>query len=98
MIAGAETGVDLDRLATWMDQQDLPGGPITHVERLSGGMQNIPSRFRRGGGDYVLRRPPIDERAKSDETGATGDFLHGAAARLLEHAGNLIAQTQRVRE
>ncbi|MDT5291368.1 MAG: hypothetical protein QOF88_6257 [Mycobacterium sp.] len=62
------TGVDLDRLATWMDQQGLPGGPITHVERLTGGTQNILLRFRRGGNDYVLRRPPIHKRAKSDET------------------------------
>jgi aminoglycoside phosphotransferase (APT) family kinase protein len=62
------TGVDLDRLATWMDQQGLPGGPITHVERLTGGTQNILLRFRRGGNGYVLRRPPIHKRAKSDET------------------------------
>jgi aminoglycoside phosphotransferase (APT) family kinase protein len=62
------TGVDLDRLATWMDQQGLPSGPITHVERLTGGTQNILLRFRRGGNDYVLRRPPIHKRAKSDET------------------------------
>jgi aminoglycoside phosphotransferase (APT) family kinase protein len=62
------TGVDLDRLAIWMDQQGLPGGPITHVERLTGGTQNILLRFRRGGNDYVLRRPPIHKRAKSDET------------------------------
>jgi aminoglycoside phosphotransferase (APT) family kinase protein len=62
------TGVDLDRLATWMDQQGLPGGPITQVERLTGGTQNVLLRFRRGGNEYVLRRPPIHKRAKSDET------------------------------
>jgi aminoglycoside phosphotransferase (APT) family kinase protein len=62
------TGVDLDRLATWMDEQGLPSGPITHVERLTGGTQNILLRFRRNGNDYVLRRPPIHKRAKSDET------------------------------
>jgi aminoglycoside phosphotransferase (APT) family kinase protein len=66
--AEAETGVDLDRLATWMEEQGLTGGPITHVERLTGGTQNILLRFRRGGSDYVLRRPPIHKRAKSDET------------------------------
>jgi hypothetical protein len=54
-----ETGVDLDRLATWMDQQGLSSGPITDVERLTGGTQNILLRFRRGGGDDVLRRLPI---------------------------------------
>jgi aminoglycoside phosphotransferase (APT) family kinase protein len=62
------TGVDLDRLATWMDQQGLPRGAITEVERLTGGTQNILLRFCRGGNDYVLRRPPIHKRAKSDET------------------------------
>jgi aminoglycoside phosphotransferase (APT) family kinase protein len=66
--AEADTGVDLDRLATWMDGQGLPGGPIIHVERLTGGTQNILLRFRRNGNDYVLRRPPIHKRAKSDET------------------------------
>jgi aminoglycoside phosphotransferase (APT) family kinase protein len=68
MTAVSETGVDLDLLGTWMDGQGLSGGPITHVQRLTGGTQNILLKFRRGGNDYVLRRPPIHKRAKSDET------------------------------
>jgi aminoglycoside phosphotransferase (APT) family kinase protein len=61
-------GVDLDRLAGWMDDAGLPGGPILAVERLGGGTQNILLRFERGGRRYVLRRPPLHKRDNSDET------------------------------
>jgi len=61
-------GVDLELLAAWMDEQDLPRGPIRHVDRLVGGTQNILIRFERGGRDFVLRRPPLHKRANSDET------------------------------
>ena len=61
-------GVDLDRLAAWMDDAGLPPGPIEDVEPLGGGTQNVLVRFRRGGTAYVLRRPPLHKRANSDET------------------------------
>src|SRR5882757_1535683 len=51
----------------WMDEQVLHGGPITELWRLTGGTQNVVLRFRRGGQDYVLRRPPLHKRANSDE-------------------------------
>jgi len=66
--AGIEATVDLDRLAEWMDGVDLPSGPLTGVERLAGGTQNILLRFERGGERYVLRRPPLNKRDNSDET------------------------------
>jgi aminoglycoside phosphotransferase (APT) family kinase protein len=64
----AVPGVDLERLAAWMDAQGLPRGPIEGVEPLGGGTQNILLRLERGGRAYVLRRPPLHKRANSDET------------------------------
>jgi aminoglycoside phosphotransferase (APT) family kinase protein len=61
-------GVDLRRLAEWMDDQGLPQGEISGVTRLGGGTQNILLRFERGGRAYVLRRPPLHKRRNSDET------------------------------
>jgi aminoglycoside phosphotransferase (APT) family kinase protein len=66
--AGAVPGVDLGRLAAWMDDQGLPAGPITAVERLAGGTQNVLVRFDRGGLRFVLRRPPVHKRPDSDRT------------------------------
>ena len=50
--------VDLDRVASWMDGRGLGRGPITDVELIAGGTQNVLVRFRRDGREYVLRRPP----------------------------------------
>jgi aminoglycoside phosphotransferase (APT) family kinase protein len=61
-------GVDLDRLAAWMDGEGLPGGPVRVVQRLGGGTQNILLLLERGGERYVLRRPPLHKRDGSDET------------------------------
>lgn len=61
-------GVDLDRLAAWMDGQGLGSGPLTDVTRLGGGTQNVLLRFTRSDRSYVLRRPPLSKRANSDET------------------------------
>jgi aminoglycoside phosphotransferase (APT) family kinase protein len=61
-------GVDLERLAAWMDAQGLPRGPIERATRLGGGTQNVLLRFERGGRAYVLRRPPLHKRENSDET------------------------------
>ena len=51
-----------------MDEQGLASGPITDVEELGGGTQNILLRFRRGGDGFVLRHPPPHKRDNSDET------------------------------
>jgi aminoglycoside phosphotransferase (APT) family kinase protein len=59
--------VDFDVLATWMDGQDLPRGPITDAELLGGGTQNVLLRFHRGGEAYVLRRGPKHLRPASNE-------------------------------
>lgn len=60
--------VDLDALRGWMDDRGLGSGPLTEVERLEGGTQNVLLRFRRAGEAYVLRHPPEHKRANSDET------------------------------
>ncbi|HLU73361.1 MAG TPA: phosphotransferase family protein [Nonomuraea sp.] len=61
------SAVDLDELGAWMDEQGLPGGPITEAEPVAGGTQNVMVRFERGGVPYILRRPPRHARAKSNE-------------------------------
>lgn len=61
-------GVDLGRLAAWMDIEGLGSGPITDVVALGGGTQNVLLRLVRDGRSYVLRRPPLHKRANSDET------------------------------
>jgi aminoglycoside phosphotransferase (APT) family kinase protein len=51
-----------------MDDQGLGAGPLSEVELLAGGTQNILLRFTRSGRGYVLRHPPLNKRANSDET------------------------------
>ena len=63
-----ETGVDLERLASWMDEQSLDSGPIENALRLAGGTQNILLKFDRAERTYILRRPPLSLRANSNET------------------------------
>lgn len=64
----AVEGVDLARLAQWMDRRQLGHGPIEGAELIAGGTQNVLMRFRRSDREYVLRRPPLHKRANSDET------------------------------
>ena len=45
MSGTAVEGVDLDRLADWMDGQGIAAGPISDIELLAGGTQNILLRF-----------------------------------------------------
>jgi len=59
--------VDFDLLASWMDGESLPAGPITDVEALGGGTQNVLLRFARGGERYVVRRGPRHLRKASNE-------------------------------
>lgn len=60
--------VDLAALSAWMDWEGLGTGPLEHVQRLTGGTQNILLRFTRADRAYVLRRPPPVLRANSNET------------------------------
>ncbi|WNM31904.1 phosphotransferase family protein [Streptomyces sp. Li-HN-5-11] len=54
-----DTKADLDRLNTWAGLGDLPGdGPVTALEPLTGGAQNLLFTLRRADGtELVLRRP-----------------------------------------
>ncbi|HTO09749.1 MAG TPA: phosphotransferase family protein [Myxococcota bacterium] len=58
---------DFAALARWMDAQGLPGGELDEVSPIAGGTQNVLLRFRRGGREYVLRRPPLHPRPKSND-------------------------------
>jgi aminoglycoside phosphotransferase (APT) family kinase protein len=60
--------IDFDRLATWMDDRDLPGKgqPIEH-SLLSGGTQNVIYDVRRGEARAVLRMPPPEAPADRDQ-------------------------------
>lgn len=59
--------VDLATVGRWMDAQGLPGGEFEQIEMLGGGTQNVMLRFVRGGRAFVLRRPPLHLRAKSND-------------------------------
>ncbi len=61
-------GVDLSVLRRWMDARSLGDGPLVDAELIAGGTQNILLRFARSARTYVLRRPPVNKRANSDET------------------------------
>jgi aminoglycoside phosphotransferase (APT) family kinase protein len=87
--AGIDTGlVDFEVLDTWMDDQGLPGGPIRDVRLLAGGTQNVLVRFSRGGRDYVLRRPPLHLRPRSnDALRREGRVLAALAGTDVPHPG-----------
>lgn len=59
--------VDLAVVGAWMDARGLPGGPFDEVAPLAGGTQNVMLRLRRGGATYVLRRPPLHLRRRSND-------------------------------
>jgi aminoglycoside phosphotransferase (APT) family kinase protein len=61
-------GVDVGRLAEWMDGQGLTGGAIADLRPLTGGTQNIVLALSRGGRPFVLRRPPLHLREHSNQT------------------------------
>jgi aminoglycoside phosphotransferase (APT) family kinase protein len=60
--------IDFDRLASWMDDQGLPGKgePIEH-RFLSGGSQNEIYELRRGDDVCVIRIPPPTAPANRDD-------------------------------
>jgi aminoglycoside phosphotransferase (APT) family kinase protein len=85
-------GVDLARLAEWMDDVGLDGGAIERAELLAGGTQNVLLRFERGGRSFVLRRPPAHKRKNSDETMRREARMLGAlAGTAVPHPGLIAA-------
>ncbi|OLM19332.1 MULTISPECIES: phosphotransferase family protein [unclassified Pseudonocardia] len=60
--------VDLEAVAGWGRGAGLPGGPVSAVERIGGGTQNVVLRLDWGGRDLVLRRPPEHPRPASNAT------------------------------
>jgi aminoglycoside phosphotransferase (APT) family kinase protein len=86
--------VDFDALVRWMDARGLGQGPITDIERLGGGTQNVLVRFERAGRAYVLRRPPEHKRANSDETMRREARVLAALARsAVPHPGLIAAES-----
>jgi aminoglycoside phosphotransferase (APT) family kinase protein len=63
-----DTAIDWPRLEAWMDARGLEAGAIGDARPLSGGTQNIIVHFRRGGSEFVLRRPSRHPRANSNQT------------------------------
>ncbi len=57
--------VDLAAVRRWGASAGLDG-PITDVQRIGGGTQNVVLRLRWDGRDLVLRRPPEHPRASSN--------------------------------
>lgn len=61
--------LDWPKLSAWIEAHDVPGrGPVTAVEKLTGGSQNNLFLMTRGGERFVLRRPPKHLRANSNDT------------------------------
>ncbi|THH37309.1 phosphotransferase family protein [Aliishimia ponticola] len=60
--------VNLQALTAWMDDVGLERGPLSNLQLLAGGTQNILLRFDRGGQEFVLRRPPLHLRKNSNDT------------------------------
>jgi aminoglycoside phosphotransferase (APT) family kinase protein len=84
--------VDFAVLDAWMDEQGLPPGEITGIEKLTGGTQNILVRFERGGRSYVLRRPPRHLRkASNDVIRRESTVLSALAGSDVPHPGFIAA-------
>lgn len=60
--------VNLQDLTAWMDDIGLERGPLSNLQLLAGGTQNILLRFDRGSQAFVLRRPPLHLRKNSNDT------------------------------
>lgn len=58
--------MDVDAVRGWMDARGLGAGPLTNVQPIGGGTQNLMFRFARDGREYVLRRGPEHLRPASN--------------------------------
>lgn len=89
MEAGIDPALlDFEILDAWMDSQNLAPGAFTDVRILAGGTQNVLVRFKRGGRDFVLRRPPPHLRPKSnDALRREGRVLSALAGTDVAHPG-----------
>jgi len=87
MTIPTEPPVDVDAVATWMDDIGLGVDPIEQVEPLAGGTQNIMVSFVRSGRRYILRRGPQHLRAASNKImGREIRLLGGLAHTDVPHA------------
>lgn len=87
-----QAAVDLQRLARWMDSQGLERGEIGEAKALTGGTQNILVRLRRGGREFVLRRPPLHARPQVHATIVREARVLGAlAGTRVPHPGLIAA-------
>jgi aminoglycoside phosphotransferase (APT) family kinase protein len=59
--------IDVGALASWLDAQGFPPGPVEDLVELEGGTQNLLVRFCRAGTGYVLRRPSRHPRPRAGE-------------------------------
>jgi len=76
-----------------MDRGGLGDGPISEPELITGGTQNILLRFVRSDRTYVLRRPPVNKRANSDETmRREARALAALAGSAVPHPGLIAAE------
>ena len=69
-----------DNLLAWIEAEGgIPGkGPVTEVEKLTGGSQNNLFLMTRGGERFVLRRPPAHvRRSVAAVAGQVGQQLTG---------------------
>ena len=59
-------GLDPGAVAEWMSGVGLGAGPLTDVEPVPGGTQNVMARFSRDGRSFVFRRGPLHLRPRSN--------------------------------
>jgi aminoglycoside phosphotransferase (APT) family kinase protein len=65
--AACDDLIDAGALASWLDTQGFPPGPVEDLGELEGGTQNLLVRFCRAGTRYVLRRPSRHPRPRAGE-------------------------------
>lgn len=85
-----EDAVDLTRLSAWIRASGLGDGIIEAPVILTGGTQNILLKFRAGGRNVVLRRPPRHPRPNNNQLLLReARVLQALASTTIPHAGLL---------
>ncbi|WP_084524086.1 phosphotransferase family protein [Nocardia inohanensis] len=85
----APRAVDWNVVQRWLSGQGLGGSPITDIEPIGGGTQNLMYRFRVGDTPYVLRRGPAHPRGRTNE-------VLRREARLLAALGDTLVPVPRL--